>query len=372
MCRPFFEQKYTFQYTEHRSAQFLSPHTNIFNLTPAARTRGIHMAEPLEKRIARIWDFDLTLTEEYQQLPLIRKYLDNIKKKHPSLVDPLDPAAGYLSLFGEYRKRRFSEGINYLTPMLEDIQDGVFPNLSNKELKSLGKDIKLAPGLPDFFERDQAYWRGQGVEVRDFVVSVGIVPLIAGSSIAKHLGAQGHHGIYACEFDENNGVICGIKTVLPPFEKTRAIIEIAKGNPEKLNEPMSHTQYFVDYPNILCIGDGFSDFPLFGFARKKGCTNVCVYRDQDWHEFKEAKKVVGWTEWLIPRDYREGSRSERALHRAMRGILNRKCKMDPEVLYRYREGAFDSFPEMKEQFQRHIDTCDSCEDSHILHAIPPR
>ena len=35
-----------------------------------------------KKRIALIYDFDLTLSEEYQQFPLFREFSDQLREKH--------------------------------------------------------------------------------------------------------------------------------------------------------------------------------------------------------------------------------------------------------------------------------------------------
>ena len=119
-------------------------------------------------KVAIFADFDLTLTEEYQQIPLINHYLDNYKEfynkpevlEHFRKYNPkfsFQEAGDFFKILHVKRDEilqkdktaRIQNGVTWLEQLICDKQEGhPLETLTLAELYEHGKKIKIFPAIP--------------------------------------------------------------------------------------------------------------------------------------------------------------------------------------------------------------------------------
>lgn len=307
-----------------------------------------------------IWDFDLTLSEEYQQMPLIRHNFEKLKTKHGMQI-PED----YFKLWDERRKSGFAAGLNYMGQMLDDFRDGCIDDLSYAALRQSGAEILLSPGMPEYLQRVKDRWAQSGVDVHHFIVTAGIKPIVEGSPVARFAD-----DIYAGTYAERNGKPFEIMSVPQAFQKVEAIIQIAKGDRAKRDIKMPYEEYAYAYRNMLIIGDGFSDIPPMAYARQRGAMCICVYKSTSMDEFRKAKGMTEWAHFLVPRDYREGMPTEKKLDLAISRIVNRTCDFPPKLVHDYYNNRLTNH-EVIEFVETHTNKCSECSRYMTLEYVLP-
>ena len=89
--------------------------------------------------IAVIWDFDKTLVDGYMQKPIFNKYG----------VNEQDFWSEVNELANEYKKQgiRVNRDILYLNHFITCTQQNIFPDLNNKALFKLGKELEFYNGI---------------------------------------------------------------------------------------------------------------------------------------------------------------------------------------------------------------------------------
>ena len=153
------------------------------------------------KKVAIFADFDLTLTEEYQQIPLVSHYLEQYKKFYndPKILEhyrKFDPTFSFKQPGDFFRilhvKRdeilthdktsRIQNGITWLGQLLCDKQEGYpLEDLTLEKLYQLGKQIKMTTGCLECFIKLKEKWKEKGIDIHIFIVSVGLKTLIRGA-----------------------------------------------------------------------------------------------------------------------------------------------------------------------------------------------
>lgn len=239
--------------------------------------------------IAVIWDFDKTLTHGYMQDPLFQKFG----------VDPgtFWKEVNELSKHYEQADCRVAADTIYLNHILTYVRHGVFKDLTNEDLKALGADVELAPGVPEVFTRtkklveEHERFRAHEIKVEHYIVSTGLKAMIAGSKVASHVD-----GIWACELLPDapppgyldqlpappGGVVSQIGYTIDNTSKTRAIFEINKGvgiagSAVNVNSLIPDDQRRVPIKNMIYVADGPSDIPSFSVVNKMGGKTLGVY-----------------------------------------------------------------------------------------------
>ncbi|MEK6816744.1 MAG: hypothetical protein AABY09_03960 [Nanoarchaeota archaeon] len=335
---------------------------------------------PLEKRIAIILDFDLTLTEEYMEEPLIAHYMDNVKRAYHGLRDKngdvitFDSPSDYFRIVDRWGEP--NNGVAYVSQMLHDIRAGVFPNVTNDDLRHFGQYIRMAPGVPEFFEKLKQEFEGD-CELKYYIVSVGLKEMILGNPVAKYVD-----GVYGTEmvslanmYDPSKpAVLDSVARIMTPFSKSHSAIEVAKGGKENVNRVMGHNEYTLDYRNIITIGDGLTDVSQFAYLNKKGSKNICVYKMGDNNAFEKInnnKIVRERVSALLGRDYREGSMLWTYLKRSVNQILSRGCDFDPLLLDMYRKKKIRD-ARIKKIIDEHTEKCTECRGLYGFEWEPPR
>jgi hypothetical protein len=215
--------------------------------------------------IAVIWDFDKTLTPNYMQDPLFRRY-------------GVDGSAfweevnGLEQLYMSRGAKRVSKDTLYLNRILNYVEAGIFEGLSNRVLRELGAEIEFYEGLPQFFDlakqivQSEARFIKHGVQVEHYIVSTGLREMIMGSRIAPFV-----EDVWGCEFvdvvaepsylqknDElfkvEDRVLKDIGYMIDNTSKTRAIFEINKGANKLgdigVNDTIAQEDRRVPFPNM--------------------------------------------------------------------------------------------------------------------------
>jgi hypothetical protein len=160
-------------------------------------------------------------------------------------------------------------------------------DLSTKALRTLGKKMKLFPGLPKAFSELKAYVRMQPhlrdarVALEFYVISGGIEEIIRGNSIAQHID-----GIFGSNFayDPKTKKTIGIKSAISFTEKTRFVFGINKGvsvqelrsNPYKINDAVPPEMRRIPFSQMIYIGDGPSDIPCLSAVTQNGGAGIGV------------------------------------------------------------------------------------------------
>lgn len=280
------------------------------------------MPAPLHTQtvIAFVWDFDRTLIPSNMQDPLFDAY-------------GVDPAIFWTEVEGlvEHYAR---EGVivqrdtAYLGHLLTYVREGLFPDLSNAKLETLGAQLEPAPGMPTFMDgvRDHVTsipeFAAEGITVEHYIVSTGLRAMIEGSVFAGVID-----GIWANTFIEHvaepgyldrlpvvhpSGPITHVGYSIDNTSKTRALFEINKGvnkNPDvDVNARMSGDQRRVPMKNMVYIADGPSDVPAFSILNTAGGRTLGVYTLEPHDNHKKVKQLQeqGRIQGMAEADYRPG------------------------------------------------------------------
>jgi len=270
--------------------------------------------------VAFIWDFDHTLIPDNMQGPIFAEY-------------GVDEAAFWREVDGliEFHKAQgevMGRGLAYLIHILSYVEQGIFKGLTNKKLRELGGQLVPCAGIPEFFEKSRQHvqdvpeFAKEDISVEHFVVSTGIRPMIEGSSVAEHVD-----GIWANSFIEDpapagfldrlpvageNGAIKYLSDYVGHTSKTRALFEINKGvnvNPSvDVNARLSESQRRVPLRNMIYIGDGPSDVPMFSILNKAGGKTLGVYNLEPRNNHRQVKQLQeqGRIQGMAEADYRPG------------------------------------------------------------------
>lgn len=282
--------------------------------------------------IAMVWDCDKTLISSYMQEPLFRHFnVDGAKFWQEVNALKSHYAAQGISV---------NSDTSYLNHILTYVKAGLFKGLSNKMLRSFGKDLAFYPGLPDFFgeikkliEEDPKY-KAFDIRLEHYVVSTGFAETIRGSAIAPFVD-----GIFGCEFIEEvlqpgfldakdaagnvpnaNEVsaneISQIASALDNTSKTRYIFEINKGSnkyPETIdvNSSIAREVRRVPFQNMVYIADGPSDVPAFSILNNNGGSTFAVYPKGDVKGMRQvdALRRDGRVQMYGEADYSEATTS---------------------------------------------------------------
>jgi len=267
--------------------------------------------------IALISDLDLTLTSEYTQTPLLKKfgiapeefwkYVNSIyaleksqrKKELESEENKFPPE---LRVSADQHRSDFTQELIYTNVILEYIRKGIFNGLSRKVFRESGKEIKFFPGVPEFVPHlknwvlENPRWKKHDIKLEFYIVSSGIADMIRGSKIMPFCD-----GIFATEFgtgknDRVDGEIDRIDFSVSYTEKTRFIHMISKGFDVNVNDPVPHNMRRVRGDCMIFMGDGPTDVPSMSTVNSFGGKSIAVYgkigdEEKDKKAFENAMKL---------------------------------------------------------------------------------
>ena len=179
--------------------------------------------------------------------------------------------------------------------------------LSRDMFRASGKNVKLFPGVLEWFSRINEYGKSVGLTVEHYVISSGIKEIIEGTQIANEF-----RRIYAAEFyyDENGEAVWPSMAV-NYTSKTQFIYRINKDvldvtDSRRLNESTPEENKRIPFSNMIYLGDGLTDVPCMKLVKTNGGHSIAVYQK----EGGEAEKLLlqGRAGYIAPADFREGQR----------------------------------------------------------------
>ena len=178
------------------------------------------------------------------------------------------------------------------------------------ELAKFGSEVKLFPGVEDWFERIRKYGEEKGVIVEHYIISSGLKEMIEGTSIAKK-GA--FKKIYATSFYcDENGVAVWPAQVVNYTNKTQFLFRITKGvldvNNAAVNDFFSESVLRVPFRNMIYLGDSDTDIPCMKLVKTRGGYSIGVFNP----ETNDRTKVYKMTrdnriDYFVPADYSENT-----------------------------------------------------------------
>ena len=162
--------------------------------------------------IALIYDFDGTLAagnmQEYNFIPAIGKSNKEFWSEANDLAEEQDA----------------DQILTYMALMIREAQaKGI--SLRREAFQECGRDVKLYPGVSEWFDRVNSYGAERGVKIVHYINSSGLKEIIEGTAIADRF-----QKIYACSFLYNvDGIAYWPAVAVNYTKKTQIIFKINKG-----------------------------------------------------------------------------------------------------------------------------------------------
>jgi hypothetical protein len=271
-------------------------------LVPLKIIQGCSMSRKLTP-IAIAYDFDGTLApgnmQEYDFIPALKmtskEFWDEVKKMAS------DHEADQI--------------LAYMWLMLGKAQAAHLP-VRKSDFKAFGSSIALFPGVPEWFDRINAYGKDHGCKVEHFIISSGLREMIEGTSISKRFKK-----IYGSGFMfDHNGVAHWPAVAMNYTTKTQYLFRINKGSLDVhdnsiINKFVPKEDRPVPFENMLFIGDGETDIPCMRLVKDQGGHAIAVYNPGLRKAKETAIQLVndGRATLHAPANYEPGSQVEQAV-----------------------------------------------------------
>ncbi len=241
--------------------------------------------------IALMYDFDNTLcTADMQNYSFI-----------PGLH--MEPEAFWLMSRSMAEEKRMDRILAYMYLMVKKAGEMQKP-IRREDLVALGKDIRLFPGVADWFARINAYGEAHGAAIEHYIISSGLKEIIEGSVIAQHF-----REIYACAFHYNEAGVADWPAVTVNYTtKTQFLFRINKGillmsEDVELNKFIPEDDRPVPFRNMIYFGDGLTDVPCMKLVKANGGKSIAVYTKK---EQVESLLLDQRVDFIAPADYTDG------------------------------------------------------------------
>lgn len=272
-------------------------------------------------KMAICYDFDGTLSPQYMQnvsfLPKLGISPDDFWKEVKALA----------------KQKNMDETLAYMNLMIDKAEEKQIP-LTAKFLMACGKDISFFPGVDTWFDRIKQYAKSKKIDLEHYIITSGNEEIIRGTSINKCFKY-----IFACRFayDYVYGQLIAKKpaAAVNYTNKTQHLFRINKGilnywQNDEVNKYTPKEKKYIDFKNMLYIGDGETDVPCMKMVMSQGGHAIAVYNpDNKGSKAKKNKKgeVVqaaklsskqvaldlfnhGRVNFIAPTNYEENSRLE--------------------------------------------------------------
>lgn len=257
----------------------------------------------LRKRIGLAFDFDGTLADD----------------SYAALV-------GFCGLEPE----RFSE--EHVRPLLEDgwekipakfyalvqeskRRDKHEDKITREKIQAFGAQITPYDGVPEMFDRLRQTARDLDpeIEVEFYIISSGFADFVKAASIAANFKA-----IWGCNFHfTESGEIDFPKRIISHIEKLRYLRQLSQGihnedesaPPNQVFRPIPTNQLHVPLDQVIYVGDGASDLPVFEMMANHGGITLGIFAadaPEKW-EYASQLGAEGQVSNLTPPIYTEDS-----------------------------------------------------------------
>lgn len=246
--------------------------------------------------VAICYDFDKTLSPDDMQA---QGFIQKLENK----IDEFWEKSNGFAI-----KNDMDQNLAYMFTMKTESEGKVL--FTKTELEKFGSEVKLFPGVEDWFERIRKYGEEKGVIVEHYIISSGLKEMIEGTSIAKK-GA--FKKIYATSFYcDKNGVAVWPAQVVNYTNKTQFLFRITKGvldvNDSKVNDFFSESDLRVPFRNMIYLGDSDTDIPCMKLVKTRGGYSIGVFNPETNDKTKVYKMTRdNRTDYFVPADYSENT-----------------------------------------------------------------
>jgi hypothetical protein len=204
------------------------------------------------------------------------------------------------------------------------------PRITRDLLAEAGRGLAPYEGVEAMFDvlRDKAAAVMDGTEVEFYLVSSGLLDVIDATSVAGRFKARWGTKLHFTDDDE----ISFPKLIVTHPEKVRYILAMCKGlapvganAPGHVYEDVAPEDWHLPLDQLIYVGDGSSDMPVFRLLNESGGLAIGVYKSEtpaDWPAMKEmtaARRVQN----LAPADYRADGELLRSLTLAVESVAKK-------------------------------------------------
>ena len=246
--------------------------------------------------LAICYDFDKTLTPDDMQA---QGYIQSVGYDVEQFWEETNAMA---------HEHGMDSNLAYMYKMVQEAEGNLI--LNRKALMEYGSQVKVLPGVENWFERIRSFGEEHGVCVEHYIISSGLQEMIEGTGIAKR-GA--FERIYASSFFYNDrGIAKWPAQVVNYTNKTQFLFRIEKGtldvNDPAVNEYFPPDQIRVPFRNMVYIGDSDTDIPCMKLVNANGGHSIGVYNPETGKKDKVQKMIRDHRiRYYTPADYRDGS-----------------------------------------------------------------
>lgn len=189
--------------------------------------------------------------------------------------------------------------------------------------RRVGAHMVPFPGLPEWFDRINAYGAEQGLSIEHYVISSNIREILEGTPIARYFTR-----IYGSSYlYDASGYACWPSLCVDYTNKTQFLFRISKGcldesDMDGVNAKVEATDKRIPFEQIIFVGDGETDVPCMKLVRQRGGHSFAVYNPgkEGAREFATGLKRDGRVCAAFPADYRENSPMDQATKAVLDGI----------------------------------------------------
>jgi hypothetical protein len=274
-------------------------------------TRTVH------KRLGIIFDFDDTLAADSFRSLLGRYGIDKERFEREQ-IDPL-LADGWDAILAK------------MYCLVQLSQQHPDDPITRELLRGIGRDIQFFDGVPKMFERVQACATAivPEVEICFYLLSSGFLEIVRGTPIVDEFTE-----LWGCTFHyDDAGRIIFPKQLVTHAEKVRYVLQVSKGvseqsvagQPTKVYREVPEDELHIPLSQIIYLGDGASDLPVFGLLHGSGGVALGIFKGDSakaWRE-EQALDARQRVENLARADYAEDSELMRSLTLAVESMCKR-------------------------------------------------
>ena len=205
---------------------------------------------------ALIYDFDGTLApgnmQEYDFIPAVGQSNREFWNDANSLAEEQDA----------------DMTLTYMAKMLEAARSRKL-SLRREAFQESGRNIRLFPGVKEWFGRINAYAAARGVRVLHYINSSGLKEMIEGTPIASEF-----RKIYACSFlYDVDGIAYWPGVAVNYTNKGVESVSDCK----LVNQYIEERERPVPFSRMIYVGDGTTDIPCMRLVKNFGGHSIAVY-----------------------------------------------------------------------------------------------
>ena len=252
------------------------------------------------------------------------------------------------------------QNLAYMFKMMETAEGHVL--FTKDTLLKYGSQVRLFPGVEDWFRRIRDYGEAHGVIAEHYIIPSGLKEMIEGTAIASEF-----EKIYASTFFYNEkGVPKWPAQVVNYTNKTQFLFRIEKGvldiNDLGVNDSFPPEDIRVPFRNMIYIGDSDTDIPCMKLVNTYGGHSIGVYNAETLDKTKVYKMMrEGRIRYYAPADYSEGTQ----LDELVKAIIDRTATNErlEEIHFRCKKENMEADRQNSEEEREKRDLLISLENS---------